>query len=222
MMLVAVTTRVVPTEAYEEWRDALSQEWASVLQAHGLLPLPVANGLSDPAALLDELPIAALLLSGGDDLGPSLWPGAEPVPDALAARDRTERALLERAVQRGMPVLGVCRGMQLLNVWFGGSIRQALAPHVHVAAQHSVAFETAAGPVAAGEALVVNSFHRNVITDDDLAPAFVPVARADDGTVEAVRHRGMPIMGVQWHPERSGSPRKFDKWLFEEWIVGCV
>lgn len=194
---VAVSLRVVDAVGYTEPRDALSHDWARRLDGLGALPLLVPNALAEPRGVLAELGAEALLLSNGDDLDPR------------SPRDRTERALLDEAIALRLPVLGVCRGFQLINDYFGGS---AVAVEGHVGAPHAIALRDG----AAGEA---NSFHRRGVTRAGLAAPLLSWAFAGE-VVEAFAHRVLPIQAVQWHPERPAPPRQaeIDRALFAEWL----
>ena len=93
-MKVALSMRVVAGPPGED-RDALSQDWCRFFDAHGLMPVPVPNALSDPVAFIETMGVAALLLSGGNDL------------DSSPYRDRTESLLLAHAIATGLPTFGV-------------------------------------------------------------------------------------------------------------------
>jgi putative glutamine amidotransferase len=127
------------------------------------------------------LGLDAIVLSGGDDVG-------HP-PE----RDRIERAALVLAERDDLPLLGICRGMQVLNIMGGGRLESREG---HVAVRHHIE-----GPDVARRE--VASFHRLVIPADGVAPDLVPFAWAEDGTIEAVRHRSRPWTGLMWHPERT-------------------
>ena len=149
-----------------------------------------------------------LILSGGGDVDPGRYGeenaacfGVDP------KRDEAEFRLIEAYLRAGKPILGVCRGHQLLNVYFGGSLTQHLPGaerHVPTKAGDS-AHETHALPGSFpaelyGEAFCVNSAHHQGI--DRLAPELEAVQWAEDGVIEACRHRSLPVYSVQWHPER--------------------
>lgn len=172
-----------------------------------LLP-PVGTDLS----VLDV--VDGLVVIGGADVDPG-WYGAEPHPttrDTRPERDRHELRLLEAALERGLPVLGVCRGAQVLNVALGGSLHQHL-PEVTGHEQHrpepgvfgSSRVRTEPGTQAArilGEETTVPCYHHQAL--DRVADPLRVTARADDGTVEAVELPGPGwVLGVQWHPEEN-------------------
>jgi putative glutamine amidotransferase len=151
-----------------------------------------------------------LCLTGGGDIEPSRYgePAARETTDVDPARDRLELDLLRIARDRDIPVLGICRGFQLINVASGGTLVQHVAGHSRsLGALHAHEAVPAAGSLLAGatsaRAHVVNSSHHQAVTDEVLAPGLVPTVRID-GLVEAFEdpaHRW--IVAVQWHPERS-------------------
>ena len=163
---------------------------------------------ADPDRLLDRLD--ALLLSGGADVNPVSY-GAEPHPEtrpALVERDRFEIALAQAAVAREMPVLGVCRGMQILNVALGGTLEQHienLAVHRNtpgVFHDHEVALvpDSLAARVAGDDRPRVKSHHHQGVAT--LGEGLVVSGRAvEDDLVEAIELPDQFALGLLWHPE---------------------
>jgi putative glutamine amidotransferase len=181
---IGITLRVEVLEGQGERRDCLDQRWPTLLQAIGALPLPLPNVLEDVDAALDTLALTALVLTGGNDVGAD-------APE----RDRLEYSLLEACRKRRIPVLGVCRGFQMMNLHLGGSLVRVAG---HVRAAHAV---EPAGPDSLSFASVA-SFHEFGIERSGLATELEPAARALDGTIEAARHGHLPWLGIMWHPER--------------------
>jgi putative glutamine amidotransferase len=184
MRLIAVTQRVdeapVAADAIER-RDALDQRWVAFLAAAGCLASPLPNAPDAALALFAELPFDGLLLTGGNDL--AACGGGAP------ERDATEFALLAAARTRGLPVIGVCRGMQVLQVAFGAQLEPV---HGHVRDRQEILVE--------GRPTRVNSYHR--WGAQRTAPDLAVWARSQDGVIKAVRHRCEPLVGLMWHPER--------------------
>ena len=174
----------------------------------------VGTGEGDVMAGLD-----AIVLSGGVDIAPSFYGGGDryvkaPVDGWQPLRDGFELSVLERAWERGLPVLGVCRGLQLINVFRSGSLVQDLGERgdaVHENAsgidkQHGVRVEKATllGEIAGASGGVVNSAHHQAV--DRLGADLRVNCRAEDGTIEGIEWEepaGKPfLLAVQWHPER--------------------
>ena len=184
-------------------------EYCEKLAAADALPvqLPMSVDPVDVVARLD-----GLLLTGGTDVMPQLY-GSAPTESLWAVepdRDDFELAVLSAAIDRGIPVLGICRGIQVINVHFGGTLHAHHAPdegegHSSMAyprhiGRHEVTFEAGStltdlyGPTA-----MVNSFHHQSV--DAVGEGLQVTARTGDGVVEAVEHAEHKITGVQWHPE---------------------
>ena len=177
---IGVTQRRVVLPERAEVRDALDVRLPRMLALLGFHPVPIPTLDDGLAEHLVASGFSGLVLSGGDD------PGDAP------ERDAVEAAVLDHAEARGLPVLGICRGLQVLALRAGGTVVQIEG---HVATRHAVR-----GPWA-GDRADVNSFHRAGLVSERLG-RLEPMATAPDGTVEAAVHPDLPWAGVMWHPER--------------------
>jgi putative glutamine amidotransferase len=141
-----------------------------------------------------QLNIAGLLLTGGNDLAAVGWDAPE--------RDATENALLAMAEQRHLPVIGVCRGMQLLQQRSGVTLQRVAG---HVTAHQTIEVE--------GVPTDANSYHGFGAFES--REPYTTWAVAQDGVIKAVRHRTLPVTGVMWHPERTQPAAAADIALFK-------
>ena len=167
----------------------------------------------------------ALLLPGGGDLEP--WRYGQPDTACRGtdpARDAAELTLLERFTGAGKPILGICRGLQVINVFFGGTLVQDLPGHSQTGGTdrlHRV--RSASSPLRElwGDAPVVNSAHHQAA--DRLGTDLRAVQWAPDGTVEALLHGRLPVWAVQYHPERlTGAGTADGDRLFAAWLALAV
>ncbi|MGK5632582.1 gamma-glutamyl-gamma-aminobutyrate hydrolase family protein [Streptomyces sp. URMC 123] len=181
-----------------------------VQRAGGLAALLPPDEPAAAAAAVARL--NAVVVSGGPDVAPALY-GAEPHPRTgppATERDAWELALIRAALDSGTPLLGVCRGAQLLNVALGGTLVQHLPDRVghegHTgppgafAAHEVIPVPGTRLAKALPEPLTVPTYHHQAV--DTLGAGLIACAHAHDGVVEAVELPGEPfVMGVQWHPE---------------------
>lgn len=207
--LIGITAVRVTRAAHP--RDQLKAAYADAVRAAGGMPVIVPNG--SPADVMRYLD--GLLLTGGGDVDPAWfgepddgtdWSGVEPV------RDETEIRLV-RAADPDLPLLGICRGMQVLAVALGGRLVQDLGRGWPGAAahrpgddggevRHPVRLDPASrlATLSGETVLTVNSAHHQAVRA--CPPGFAPVAWAPDGVMEAMEDPGRPFrIGVQWHPE---------------------
>lgn len=218
----------------------LSQNYLdSVVRAGGLpWPVPLAGAddeRADPAAYLDGLD--GLLFSGGEDVWPRLY-GEDPLPSVSYAdpdRDRWEILLVHEARRRQMPLLGICRGHQLINVALGGTLWQDLPTQRPGGLGHSPPdlpmdelwqqIRLVPGPsrlrdLFGQDSLVVNTFHHQAVKD--LAPGLRATAHAADGVIEAYEaETGAFLLGVQFHPEALTARYPHFTALFSAFVDAC-
>lgn len=145
-----------------------------------------------------------LLLPGGGDVEPWRY-GAENTAsrDMDPRRDALEFAVLEQALAAGVPVLGICRGAQVINIVLGGTLRQDLPGHSRAEGMDRLHHAWASPSFLTelyGRSMIVNSAHHQAV--ERPAAWLRPVQWAPDGTVEALEHERLPVWCVQWHPER--------------------
>lgn len=212
--LVAVTATTRRESGEDPPRLRLNAAYVdAIVRAGGV---PYVAPVMDPSHAEEALaPAGALVVTGGEDVDPALF-GEAPRPGlgrVVRARDEWEIALIHRARERGIPVLGVCRGIQALNVALGGTLIQDIAGECPGALTHQQAegrstrtHRVACTPGSriaglVGDAPTVNSMHHQAIAVP--APGLRVTATAPDGVIEAVEWAGSDwwAVGVQWHPE---------------------
>lgn len=197
MKKVAVTQRVDISSPHKERRDALDQRWCAFLNAANLSPLILPNNIASSTKLLSTEAIEGILLTGGNDL--------EAYGGDAKERDELEQYLLRWGMENCIPILGVCRGMQMIQQHFGVKLQEVSG---HISASQEVIMETGVESV--------NSYHRygSFESNEDL-----PVwAQSCDGLVKAIRSKEHAIMGLMWHPERLEPFRARDLELFADFF----
>jgi putative glutamine amidotransferase len=179
----------------------------AVRKAGGIPVLLPMGDPADAAALVAQ--VDAVLVTGGADVNPDRYDAPDEHPEtkpADPARDDFEIALITAAVRENVPLLCVCRGIQVLNVALGGTLQQHYEGHFDLPRYNEDAHEvrvdggTTLAKALGTTQLGVNSLHHQAL--DALAPSLRPVAYSDDGLVEGVEVEGCAFaLGVQWHPE---------------------
>lgn len=188
---IGVSTRIVPSESYVDDRDALSHDWPSLLEKIDAVPVLIPNSLVAIEKFLDNMNLNGIILSGGDNIG------------EFPLRDKTENKILEYAINKKIPIFGVCRGMQIINKFFGGTIIET-KDKKHVGKSHNIIVDKEKiFSFLNDEEIMVNSFHNNIIIEKNLGKNLIAIAKdINDKSIEAFTHSDYQIIGTMWHPER--------------------
>jgi putative glutamine amidotransferase len=214
--LIGITAGI-RKDAEENPRVMLGEVYVTAVLRAGGVPLLIPTGVPDEA--LDDIRarLDGLIVTGGPDIETSIFHGEDhpAVYGVDPRRDSLELNLVRNAAEHGTPLLGICRGIQVINVALGGDLYTHIADQLPGALRHdtdpSCPYDYPAHPVriepgsrlesiVGGQSAQVNSWHHQGLRKP--APGARPVAWAPDGLIEAIEVQDMPFgLGVQWHPE---------------------
>ena len=188
---IAVSTRLSSAIGYEERRDSISRDWIKLfnrlsINNYILLPNMEANMINE---YCNYHSVNGFLLTGGDVIGKDI------------TRDKVEFAALNLAKDKSLKVLGVCRGMQMISSFFGGTLKSVEG---HLATRHRINDSSSR---------TVNSFHS--FTIDNLPECFKVIYRSNDNSIESISHKILPWNGCMWHPERDDIIHPLDKKIIQ-------
>ncbi len=198
MKKILVSLRVTEAQTYKERRDALDQRWFDFLLACNLLPVLLPNHLPTVQAIVAENDFSGILLTGGNSL--AKYGGDAP------ERDEIESYLTHFAVTHAIPLLGVCRGMQVIQDYFDEELFPISG---HVQKEQTIMIYDCP--------MTVNSYHNQGTTQ--MTEIFNVWAKAEDNIVKAISHKEYPLTGIMWHPERLSPFRDDDVRLFKEFFT---
>jgi putative glutamine amidotransferase len=235
--LIGVTTSI-SFETKNPERAYVNSSYLRAVQQAGGVPVPLPPQLDDDALEALASRLDGLLLTGGGDLDPLAYgePRHPTVYDVSPARDRLESSAARRCMAEGKPILAICRGIQLLNVAFGGSLYQDVATDPGTKIKHDqtgprdklthpvkVTPGSLLARVLESEALQVNSMHHQAVKA--LGKNLVAVAHAPDQIIEGIElNDSSPdrfVLGVQWHPEELVSKDSAARNLFSAFVSAC-
>ncbi len=215
----------------------LSRQYADAIYAAGGIPL-IFPLLDNPRAISEVAEIVGgiLLTGSSSDIDPRRY-GADRQAGCRAVqplRDETDFTLLEIAFEKRIPVLGICFGMQSLNVFLGGSLIQDITSTIQTAILHDdpesqgrpshevlIVENTILATLAGGTRALVNSTHHQAV--DRVGSGLIPIAKAPDGIIESVTGASQDhfVLAVQWHPEKSFTYDAFSKNVFDFFLAQC-
>lgn len=225
---------IFPSYDIEKKQIFLNQSYFDAILECGGIPISVPLSEKEED-ILDYLDIIdGIVFSGGSDIAPEYY-GETNTGKSLGINeflDRCEEKAIRLSVESDIPVLGICRGMQALNVFCGGSLIQDIPSDRGVSVVHNltkpeIAFHRISveksSPLSDAMGFgshVVNSYHHQAVKN--IAPEFSACAAAEDGIIEAIYHKNKKfILGVQWHPERDHETAKDNKKIIDYFIKIC-
>lgn len=229
--IIGITMDTKPSQTANPYPYyALKQPYMDAVVRAGGLPIALPWNMELIPHYTDL--IDGLVITGGDDINPDFYGEYEHHPTVTCIpkeRSHFELGMTDAVLKKKKPILGICNGMQVLNVWDGGNLYQDISHHKEgeVHKKHVGVFfchEARVKPVSwlheqvGRENFYVSSAHHQVLKD--VGPNFEAVAWSDDGVIEAIEYKHQPfVIGVEWHPEYPGSP--WDDKLWKSWIKAC-
>ena len=215
-MIMAIATRAenIPEEKPFDDRFYLTAYFKKIFDDMGILLFPL---ISDKNLSIAADMANGLILPGSyTDIDPSYY-GHQPLKGKNYTKDeyKSDMAMIRAFEQAGKPILGICGGMQSINVYFGGTLHQQIPGHFTDGAMQAayLAEGSFLHSIYRKDQIQINSFHNQAV--DKVAPGFKVTARAKDGITEAIE--GKNIIGVQWHPEVL-----FDTDFFRSFVNMCI
>ena len=222
-MLIAISQKHEKNK-YGEYIDVLENNYVKYLESFGILLLPIPNAVEKIEDYFEKFPIQGIILTGGNDINPNLYDGFIDGKSISIDRDSTERKLIDIAIKRKLPLLGICRGCQFINIYFGGkliNIEEELNQNLdQINSTHEVEIINDGLKKIIGNKIKVNSYHNQGITKQTISNNFEIFAKSSDGIIEGIYHKKVPIAGIIWHPERASPDTNVNKVIIESFVKG--
>ncbi len=195
--LHALITQREGVNQYGDATDILESAYIRFYELMGFIPKPVSNHTKNFERLFDD-EIDLLIVVGGGALQPK-WYDREHDEEIQPNRDRTEEKMIKYCIEHGIPIIATCRGMQYINVLFGGK----LSYHPDLLVERPRGKDHKVRLTTENREIYVNNYHQDVIYEDCLAPCFTPLAIDEENhVIEAYYSEKMKLLALQWHPER--------------------
>jgi gamma-glutamyl-gamma-aminobutyrate hydrolase PuuD len=190
---------------YGQHIDSLENNYIKYFNDYNINIIIVPNLNFDINSITKNINISGIILTGGGDVDPILYGSKRNISLNISSlRDRTEYTLLNYAISDNIPVLGICRGMQLINVFFGGKLLKSKNKLHPIGVNHDITIVDKNISEKLGSNIYqVNSYHEIIIPQKYLSNKLEEFAIDGAGNIEGYKHKKMPIWGIQWHPERS-------------------
>lgn len=208
---IGITQNIMKHPQYDEVLNCLDVNWSNFLYPIGILPIPLPLSPADIASeAFLSLELDGLILSGGNTL--SEYADNEGLNHNTSRdRDIFEKKLVEVCLQKQIPVLGVCRGLQLINTFYGGSLSKI---NGHAGTRHALILEK--NTVNINLPNEINSYHTLTVSRNKLGNGLVPLAYDNEDNVEAFYHSIDNVLAIMWHPEREVQYQETDIILFKQ------
>ena len=198
MKKILITQRFEKIGKFNEFRDNIDSNLPSLIQKLGYTPILVPNNLKNLNIFIKQISPKGVILSGGGD----------PLKKDL--RYFTENKLIKISINKNIPIIGICRGAQALNIFFGGKLKRVTN---HVRKHHRIF-----GPLVKNYDIKVNSYHDYGFFEKTLGKNLISLAYSSDKVIKSFSHNKFKILGIMWHPERYKKIKNFDKNLIKNFL----
>lgn len=211
MKTIIYTQRVDFLKKINETRDSLDQRWIDIANKLKLTPIILPNTSNIKISNLIKKKPDLIVLTGGNDI----FLNNKKNNNTSKKRDVFEIKLIKFAIKKNIPLLGVCRGMQIINIFFKGKISPVKN---HVAKEHRIFYDKKHSKYFSE---YVNSYHNWGIKKNELSDELIPIVNDCDERIECFIHKTKNIVGIMWHPERRKNKKDiliFKKIIEKKWL----
>ena len=198
MNKIIVSQSLIYDTKTKVYKDQLDNQVISYLYKLNYIPITISNGFKNPIDFLKKLKISGIIITGGANIG--IYP----------KRDKLETKLIDYSLTKKIPLLGICRGMQLINHYFKGNLNKI---NNHVRTKHYIKTKNSK------RKYLVNSYHNFSINEKRMNTNLTPIHRhTKDSTIESFVHSKYKLLGIMWHPERQKKIKSFDKTIIQNFF----
>ncbi len=210
MNRVLITQRMT-RDKYGEYIDYLENSYINFFSRFNITPILLPNNIKNPVEYLLDLRCNKVILTGGDDIQEI---SKKNKRNKEFKRDLNEKKLIKYSIKNKIPVFCICRGFQLMNVVLGGQITKNISTGIEKNQKIIIT-----DPSENVDTIIVNSYHNHGIKLKQLSRHLIAKGLSINGEyVEYFIHKSLPIIGIQWHPERKIKSRKFNMSLFNTFL----
>jgi gamma-glutamyl-gamma-aminobutyrate hydrolase PuuD len=203
---IAITQRIIENNTYYEIRDCLDTNWIRIFQSLNIIPLIIPTGFNIENYYNSGIKLDGIILSGGNDL--TIFDDNK----LSQQRDKFELEILSYAIKNKIPLMGICRGMQLITSFWKGKFEVNIE---HIAKRHKIITNKESKYFESlSKIKEVNSYHKYCIKS--VSNDFIISAQSEDGLIEAIEHKEFPIFAQMWHSEREEHLNKNELDVFRE------
>lgn len=217
-----IITQKHKKDKYNQYIDVLENNYINYFSSDINQIIPISNIIKKPEIFIKNLNIDLIILSGGGDIHYSYYNGKNNDSfNYSLERDELENRILKLAVEQDIPVLGICRGMQKINVFFSGglsNIKQEDRIHLHLSEHSITLYDNQLIKSIKKKEYIVNSYHNSVIKEKDLNSDLIVFAKSNDDVIEGIYHKKYRIGGIQWHPERTEKKSILNSFIYNSFI----
>jgi putative glutamine amidotransferase len=209
---IGITQKLIPHSEYKEVNLSLDIQWINFFATIDAFPIPLPLVKQNQVKkLIETLDLHGIILSGGGDLF-DYSEGNLEQKKLSKCRDDFEFKIISSCISLDIPILGICRGLQLINKYFSGSLEKV---DNHVSTTHTIR-RVDSGEIDPKNERIVNSYHNWGITCKSIGKNLTPLEVDNKGNVEYLKHNYYDIFGIMWHPERQLPFSKEDKNLIKK------
>ena len=214
MNRVLITQRI-NKDKYGEYYDYLESNYIKFFNSFNIDPILLPNNIKDVIEFYKQNKCNKIILTGGDDIFE--LSSSKNNKEEFFKRDKNERQLIAYAVDQKVPMFCICRGFQLVNLVLGGQLtKNIINKDVR---SHKVVINKGYANITYDK-ITVNSFHNHGIKNDQLSSELSAFGYSEDlKYIELYEHKDLPIIGIQWHPERENKSKKFDQIIFNKFLM---